>query len=340
VIPAPVHNYSAIICQGSSYNDEHFINLTTAGFHSKTLQTDCGCDSIVRVNLSFAVSPVQALCMISVGSDYRNEIVWRRQGEVVSYNIYREGSTAGIFELIANIPFEEPNRWIDTGSDARVRSHSYQITAIDSCGNESARSPIHKTMHLTINQGQGSWNLIWTPYEGASYSTYRIHRAVGDAPLTFLTEIPASLTTYADFINTGESFVYYMVEILLNDACDVEERSQASAENTAPLRSAKNSSFASIRSNVATNNTGPGTNIVETWHAASLQIHPNPVTDLLHIQTDETITQIVVLDLNGRELQSLQGNHRSVNMQALSPGYYIVRIHTETAIVPVKIVKR
>jgi hypothetical protein len=69
-------------------------------------------------------------------------------------------------------------------------------------------------------------------------------------------------------------------------------------------------------------------------------VYPNPVTDVLHIQTNEIITQIVVLDVNGRVMQTLQGNQKSVNLQALPVGNYIVRIHTATSVTPVKIVKQ
>jgi hypothetical protein len=72
----------------------------------------------------------------------------------------------------------------------------------------------------------------------------------------------------------------------------------------------------------------------------TLSVFPNPVKDVLHIQTDETIQQIVVLDLNGRTVGTWQGNHKSINLQSLPTGQYIVRIHTETAIVPIKIMKQ
>jgi uncharacterized repeat protein (TIGR02543 family) len=71
-----------------------------------------------------------------------------------------------------------------------------------------------------------------------------------------------------------------------------------------------------------------------------LSVYPNPVQDVLNIQTEEVIKQIVVLDLTGRIVLQLNGNHRTVNLQAIPTGNYIVRIHTETAIIPVRIVKQ
>jgi hypothetical protein len=71
-----------------------------------------------------------------------------------------------------------------------------------------------------------------------------------------------------------------------------------------------------------------------------LSVYPNPVTDVLYIQTEETIKQIVVLNLTGRIVKTWQGNHRTVDLQSIPAGNYIVRIQTETAIIPVRIVKQ
>jgi hypothetical protein len=81
------------------------------------------------------------------------------------------------------------------------------------------------------------------------------------------------------------------------------------------------------------------TSIKETIENKVL-IYPNPVVDVLNIQTDEVVTQIVVLDLTGKVVLQLNGNHRTVNLQSIPTGNYIVRIHTETAIIPVRIVKQ
>ncbi|MCL2028502.1 MAG: choice-of-anchor J domain-containing protein, partial [Bacteroidales bacterium] len=71
-----------------------------------------------------------------------------------------------------------------------------------------------------------------------------------------------------------------------------------------------------------------------------LTVYPNPVQDVLHIQTDEVITEIFVLDLNGRVVMQLRGHYTTLDLQSLAAGQYVIRIHTETAIVPIRIVKQ
>ena len=46
-------NYWRNICQGSSYTDSHFTNLTVAGTYYDTLQNMNGCDSVVCLTLSY-----------------------------------------------------------------------------------------------------------------------------------------------------------------------------------------------------------------------------------------------------------------------------------------------
>jgi hypothetical protein len=71
-----------------------------------------------------------------------------------------------------------------------------------------------------------------------------------------------------------------------------------------------------------------------------LIVYPNPVKDILIIQIEEIIKQIDVFDINGKIVMQVNGNTKTINLQARPSGSYIVRIHTETRTVPVRIVKQ
>ena len=345
IIPAPVYDYEATICQGSEYNDANFTGLTATGLYQATLKALAGCDSIVQLQLYVVTPPVQALCMISVDMEYHNEIVWRRQDEVTAYNIYREGNTIGQYELMTTIPYEEANSWLDTESNARVRSYTYMVSAIDTCGNESALSAPHKTMHLTINQGMGSWNLIWTPYEGTGYSTYNIYRAVGETygELTLIGSIPSSLTSYTDFISTGNDYVYYMVEIVLDNACEVG--------SVTPIRSAvskagnSESSYGVIRSNIATNNpdgipsdTPTSIEIRDAEHP--IQVYPNPFTGEIRITGADGCTLRVINSAGvAVHIQMINTSEETVRLEDLPAGVYFFRFEKDGQSQTVKTVK-
>jgi hypothetical protein len=79
---------------------------------------------------------------------------------------------------------------------------------------------------------------------------------------------------------------------------------------------------------------------VKITESEVLRVYPNPVADVLNIQTEQAIRQIVVLDQNGKIVKTQHGNHRTLNVQSLTAGHYIVKIHTATAIIPVRIVKK
>jgi hypothetical protein len=69
-------------------------------------------------------------------------------------------------------------------------------------------------------------------------------------------------------------------------------------------------------------------------------VYPNPVSDDLHIETDRTIKHIEMVDLNGRVVKTWFGDNKTINVQSIPAGHYILRIHTENSIVPVRIVKQ
>jgi hypothetical protein len=80
-------------------------------------------------------------------------------------------------------------------------------------------------------------------------------------------------------------------------------------------------------------------NIIIT-EQSSFTVYPNPVTDELHIQTDKIIKQIDVVDINGKVLKTWFGDSKTIDVQSIPAGNYVVRIHTENSIVPIKIMKK
>jgi hypothetical protein len=153
--------------------------------------------------------------MVSVDENNHNEIIWDDLGLAASYNIYREEMGTGNYEWIASVEDNSQNICVDWKSDARIRSYSYKVAGMDTCGSESLLCSAHKTMHLTINAGiNNAWNLIWTAYEGVNYATVNIYRTTGDTLITMekIATLPSQNTTYTD-LYAPEGYVYYRIEI-------------------------------------------------------------------------------------------------------------------------------
>ena len=79
---------------------------------------------------------------------------------------------------------------------------------------------------------------------------------------------------------------------------------------------------------------------IEVTHRELFVVFPNPTSDYLNIQTEQTITKIELIDLTGRMVQMWFGDSRAIDVSGVPAGIYILHIHTENAIVPIRIVKQ
>ena len=318
VIDGPTTEYEYFAKCYLPYSDDNFHLLNVAGIYSTHLENSAGCDSIVTLTL--IEKPRPQLCMVSVDENSHNEIVWKQWEKDVPYFIYREDTLVGQYDLVATIESNSSNRWVDMESNAKIRSYRYKVSGMDSCGKESMLSNPHKTMHLTVNSGQGnSCNLLWTAYEGAEYASYNIYRVTGNpsGEFTLIGNIPIGNTSFTD-LSAPEGSLYYMIEIMLNEVCDLGKTTS------------------SVKSNIASFNPN---SILDLEATKRCVISPNPTTGELRIRNYELgITGIEVFDVYGRKLTS----HSSplINISHLPAGLYFVKITTELGNVVKKVVKQ
>ena len=199
------------------------LTVTEAGTYWVTATDANGCHGVsepVQLGLSELITETPSICMVGVENNH-NLVVWEELSDpdVVSYQIYRENDQANVFELLAVIPAGGPNAYEDVTADPSVRAWRYKITAADSCGGETPMSAYHKTVHLTINQGIGnSWNLIWTPYEGFEFASYRLYRGTTNNNLQLIQTMPATLTSFTDN-NPGSDVLFYQIEVVMAENC-------------------------------------------------------------------------------------------------------------------------
>ena len=191
---------------GSYYsNSEVTIEATAAYGYHFTQWNDGNTDNPRTITLTqdtaftaiFAQTP--NLCMVSVQENH-NVVIWTKGLEVEQYNIFREGTTTGSYDLVASLPYDSLSRWVDTASNPMARSYRYKMTAVDSWGNESPASDVHKTMHLTISQGMGNqWNLMWNEYVGAEFVSYMIFRGTSWSNMQMIDQMSVGdNTSYTD----------------------------------------------------------------------------------------------------------------------------------------------
>lgn len=241
----------------------------------------------------------QELCMVSVQNGY-NTLNWEKEGEVSAYKIYRESTVANVFEHVATIPYDSASIWIDSVSRPTTRSYRYNINAQYLDGVDSPLGEVHKTMHLTISQGVGGrWNLQWTPYEGAEYSTYIIYRGTNAEDMEQIDIMPADGNTSYTDEESPSGDVYYQVGIVMSNPCS-EAPSAVSAKSTSISRS-----------NIATN--------------SSVGINSNDYDGINVYSRDG---RIIVDGTNGESIAVYDMFGRNVGdcSQAFPTGVYMVKI--------------
>lgn len=305
------NQFTQSTCNSYTWNSSTY---TTSGDYVQVFPNSVGCDSTVTLHLTIAELQTPKICMITVDSNNHNVVVWKRNEVVNYYNVYRQGTQSGQFNLMTTVPYSVPS-WTDTSSNAAVMAYVYKISAIDTCSYESSLSLPHKTIHLTINQGvNNNWNLAWNPYEGITYTTYNIYRGVVNIPdsLELIATISGDNTSYTD-INAPIGTIYYQIEILLNESCY-------------PTKS-----YSSIRSNIVTNNSSSGLYNIENSNT-NIQLYPNPTANksTLEVQGLTKEADVIVYDIYGRKIKTykfgLNQTKLEIDVNGFAPGVYNIKI--------------
>ena len=220
VIIGPGYGYYCLWNNGQIASQ---LNVTDSGSYSATVTDQYGCQGYTdTVNIN-VLKPYayQDICMVTVDSATgKNVVVWEKTPNVAiaSFNIYKETNVSGVYALLGNRPYDSLSVMLDLASNPLVSAERYVLTVVDTCGNESAFSTAHRTMHLTVNKGQGNdWNLIWNAYEGFTPSSYKIYRA--DTSLNFVNIATVAGSSNYTYLYTDKNApvnvtLYYYVEIV------------------------------------------------------------------------------------------------------------------------------
>ena len=263
-----------------------------------------------------------------------NLVVWQKAaGQGISaYNVYKESTTANVYFLAGTVPYDSTSIFHDSLSNPMTRSWRYRISAIDSCGNESALSPIHKTIHLTQNIGlSNTINLIWDDYEGFSFGTYYINRLDSFTGWVTIDSIPSNLTSYTD-ATPPLGNMRYSIEVKHPEGCDPDA-----------FKAANYSSSRSNRTSLIS--IGEDTTTVDITVAgnqgAGITIYPNPTAGKLTIASQQNGT-LVIYTIIGVELKRLQVQQgiNNVDISGYSPGVYLFNIDGQPSSRSISVVKR
>ena len=94
---------------------------------------------------------------------------------------------------------------------------------VDSCGNESALSGYHETIHAQITANAGEVDMIWDNYEGFGFCCYNIMRdTTGLDNWETIDQVSNNNFTYTD-INPPMGTVRYRIDVIPPTECNTNK---------------------------------------------------------------------------------------------------------------------
>ncbi len=273
---------------------------------------------------------VNPICLVTVDTATDvNMVVWEKLNttDVSHYNIYRESSVKGEYQLIGSRNVDSLSVFVDPVADPTVRSWRYCLSVVDECGNESKLSDPHKTMHLTMNLGlNDAVNLIWDHYEGFDVPTYDIYKYLPATGWANLTSLAANLTSYTD-ANVTDEGVYYFIEIMAPEpGCTATDFKAATLNSSRSNRKGKLKISSGIES------------IIDL---SKLNIYPNPSSGIINVSMElkgmDNVT-LTVFDVNGKRIMQKKYDNvpyyleTQVDLSGYGDGIYHVQLKTSNAL--------
>jgi hypothetical protein len=286
----------------------------------------------VKMNDSAVVTysgyvPKQYICMVTYDTTtQRNMIVWNKipGTNLDHFNIYQQTYQVNVFDKIGEVPYNSFSTYMDTTANPVIMAYKYELSVTDTSGSESELSPYHKTVHLEVSPGVNGFNLIWNPYEGFTFLTYKIHRKLETGPWEAIDSIASDLISYTDpYVTSG--LVNYFIEVVRYAPC---------------TPSLKEGGYESVVSN-----TGTAAPLgISNGSVPGLLVYPNPVQQKLYLVTPATWDSGRLIELcaaDGRICleKVLNQPKTELDISSLSSGVYFLKIKEHNTITVKKIIK-
>lgn len=312
------------------------ISGLTAGSYSVLLTDANSCTASASFTITSLLPPV-SICVVTVDTitHDRNRIVWEKPitAGIDSFRIYR--NISAVMTHIASVPFSNLSIFADTtnGVNPKIQAYEYAISAIDTCGNESALSSTHITIHQLTPAftPPSTFDLVWSDYQGFSFADYDIWRDGNNT--NNWTKIGSVLFTlanqYTDLTAPTDSARYRIVAVPAQPCV-------ATTKNPNPMATSVKSS----KSNSSEKTIGPVT-VIENPILESIIISPNPNTGTFEVFCNNiSVQSITVYSMIGEVIYSSVGSTKkiSVTIPEISNGVYLLKIKSENGILNTKIV--
>jgi hypothetical protein len=312
--------------EGAAYqwewSDERSLSVSNPARYWVNVTDENGCtgSDTVEVLVSYPRED-EEICLVTVGASGHNIVVWEKNTDAGTalYNIYREGLMAGQYYLIGQKWPDELSILVDETSNPYQQAYRYKLSVTDTCGNESEKSFFHKTIHLQVNPGMGSNNLVWTDYEyeagGFTFVQYDIYRGPDPDNMEPINSIAASFNTYSDLDPPGGA-LYYQVAGLKPEPCHPSgNNKKEGVDYEYSLSNIRDNGLVGIQ---------PG------MSSARLTVYPQPASGELTVilpSNGGDAFELFLYDLSGKMLLTRKGNDSPkvvLSLDGIAPGLYLL----------------
>lgn len=300
-----------------------------------------GCFEFGNTSAIAEMPPTPSICMATCDASSTNNIVyWDKTAynNVDSFYVYREVVPGG-YARIAAVSNDSLSEFVDTSrhvgpanGDPDLAAYKYKLQILDNCGNLSAMSPYHRTIHIEDSgAGEFSWALRYE-IEGA----------------------PNPVTNYILLCDTLGVDVWGPVAVVSSTDTTAVDPGFASHPTIANWRVKTNWPIVctSTRATVNTTRSNIKNGMTTTGIAGPnlmnlVLIYPNPAADEITIQLSDAFSTAVIsiYNLTGQLVyqtsvagpQGAVGTKR-IDTRGFASGMYTVQIENNTQIVHKKLV--
>ena len=323
----------AVISSYSWTNGSTTQNITNvaSGNYGLVITAINGCKSALVVAVQPVLPSIKPICLVTVDTlTNKNIVVWEKpiSSYIAGFNIYRESSKNGIYQLAGYSPYNNVTTFYDNVADPDAKWAKYRISMIDICGKEGLYSPVHKTIHCTIQSSSTitKTNLIWDDYIGTPFSFYHIFRKDAHGPWMLIDSVPSTSTVYSDslFPQNGDS-ISYLIDV-----------SHSGGDCDASIKKGQQPFVVITKSSKSNSSDRKGhffTSVSENQYDKTIVVYPNPSSGIFTVQSSQSkILGLNIYNVLGEMVYQTTVNnmHKTeIAIPGIANGIYQIHIVTD-----------
>jgi hypothetical protein len=277
-----------------------------------------------------------AICVAGFNATFNGNVVAVKTDnslesyDIVQIKLFKDVSgTPTLIETVTGGPFTASFFINDSTSDPDAGSVDYYVSSVDSCGIESALSPMHRTMFLSVStDGVGRNVLNWNHYVGNTYTQYYIYKGTSSGSVFLYDSVGIGTNTYTDMAAPSNAF--YQIEAVRSTyLCYISGNYYGF-------------SFSNVRNKNMTVGIDPLTS------GTNLTVSPNPAQNTVNINVSSDQHSVIITLRNtlgqiifSENIQRFSGEYnKQLDLSGEPKGIYFLEVITDDQKITRKVLKQ